>query len=262
MGCETATIGSLLEEHNLVQIAGISGTRVPADEAASLRPLVLSMQDQGGTQKTIDAAVQMVGEMLPRVNDVRRQPIPASQLILGTNCGGSDGNSGVTCNPALGVASDLLVAAGGTVVLGETTEIYGAEQLLTRRARTPRGGRQADRADRLVGVVHRSVRRHARQQSFARQQGRWPDDDLRKIARCRGQRGLDRFGRSLSICRRSDRPGPGGDGHARPRRAECHRHRGRRRAGDGLYDRPRQLFWLEADADDQSGQQHADVSSG
>jgi len=142
LGCETATIGSLLEEHNLVQIAGqsgqrVSGQHVPADEAANRRPLVLSMQDQGGTQKTIDAAVQMVGEMLARVNDVRRQPIPASQLILGTNCGGSDGNSGVTCNPALGVASDLLVAAGGTVVLGETTEIYGAEQLLTRRARTP-----------------------------------------------------------------------------------------------------------------------------
>ena len=57
--------------------------------------------------------------------------------MLGTNCGGSDGNSGITANPALGVASDLIVAAGGTVILGETTEIYGAEQLLTRRARTP-----------------------------------------------------------------------------------------------------------------------------
>ena len=58
-------------------------------------------------------------------------------MILGTNCGGSDGNSGVTANPALGVASDMLVAAGGTAILGETTEIYGAEHLLTRRARTP-----------------------------------------------------------------------------------------------------------------------------
>ena len=70
-------------------------------------------------------------------NDVRREPIPLSELILGTNCGGSDGNSGITANPALGVASDMIVAAGGTVILGETTEIYGAEQLLTRRARTP-----------------------------------------------------------------------------------------------------------------------------
>ncbi|HEY1784413.1 MAG TPA: altronate dehydratase family protein [Pirellulales bacterium] len=138
LGCETATIGSLLEEHNLVQISGVAGQRVPAGEAASRRPLVLSMQDQGGTQKTIDAAVGMIGEMLPRVNDVRREPVPVSQLVLGTNCGGSDGNSGVTCNPALGAASDLVVAAGGTVILGETTEIYGAEQLLTRRARTPK----------------------------------------------------------------------------------------------------------------------------
>jgi altronate hydrolase len=72
--------------------------------------------------------------MLPRVNDVRRVQLPAKHLILGTNCGGSDGNSGVTCNPALGVASDLIVQQGGTSILGETPEIYGAEHVLTRRA--------------------------------------------------------------------------------------------------------------------------------
>jgi altronate hydrolase len=137
LGCETATIGSLLEEHNLVQINGRSGPISLGGGAGNGRPPVLSMQDQGGTQKTIDAAVKLVAELLPRANDVRRQAIPASELILGTNCGGSDGNSGVTANPALGLASDLLVAAGGTVILGETTEIYGAEQLLTKRARTP-----------------------------------------------------------------------------------------------------------------------------
>jgi altronate hydrolase len=75
--------------------------------------------------------------MLPQVNAVRREPIPASEIVLGTNCGGSDGNSGITANPALGVASNMLVAAGGTVVLAETSELYGAEQLLTRRAKTP-----------------------------------------------------------------------------------------------------------------------------
>src|SRR5205085_7835275 len=101
------------------------------------RPPVLSMQDVGGTPKTIEAACRLVAEMLPRANDVERQGIPLSELILGTNCGGSDGNSGITANPALGVASDMLVAAGGTVILGETTELYGAEQLLTRRAKTP-----------------------------------------------------------------------------------------------------------------------------
>src|SRR5213075_1783519 len=75
-----------------------------------------------------------VAEMLPRVNDVQRTRLSAKHLILGTNCGGSDGNSGVTANPALGVASDMLVAQGGTSILGETPEIYGAEHLLTRRA--------------------------------------------------------------------------------------------------------------------------------
>ena len=81
--------------------------------------------------------MRLVAEMLPRVNDVRREPIPASEIMLGTNCGGSDGNSGITANPALGAAADMLVAAGGTVILAETTELYGAEQLLTRRAKTP-----------------------------------------------------------------------------------------------------------------------------
>ncbi len=129
LGCETATLGYLLDDQKLVQIGGASG--------GAKRPPVLSMQDVGGTTKTIEAAANLVAEMLPRANDVRRESVPLSELVLGTNCGGSDGNSGITANPALGVASDMIVAAGGTVILGETTEIYGAEQLLTRRARTP-----------------------------------------------------------------------------------------------------------------------------
>mgnify|MGYP001208106993 CR=1 FL=1 len=130
LGCETATLGYLLDDQKLVQIGG----RGAGD---ARRPPVLSMQDVGGTSKTIEAACQLVAEMLPRVDDTRRESVPLSELILGTNCGGSDGNSGITANPALGAASDMLVAAGGTVILGETTEIYGAEQLLTRRARSP-----------------------------------------------------------------------------------------------------------------------------
>ena len=98
---------------------------------------MLSMQDLGGTQKTIDEAERLVETLLPQVNAARRVTIPASEIVLGLNCGGSDGNSGITANAALGVASDRLVACGGTTILGETTEIYGAEQLLTRRARTP-----------------------------------------------------------------------------------------------------------------------------
>jgi altronate hydrolase len=129
LGCEVATLGYLLDDQKLVQIGG-SGR-------AAVRPPVLSMQDVGGTTKTIEAACRLVADMLPQANDVKRESVPLSELILGTNCGGSDGNSGITANPALGIASDMLVAAGGTVILGETTEIYGAEQMLTRRARTP-----------------------------------------------------------------------------------------------------------------------------
>jgi altronate hydrolase len=94
------------------------------------------MQEQGGTLKTVEAGVRKVRELLPLVNDVRRETIPASEIVLATNCGGSDGNSGITANPALGVASDMIVACGGTTILAETTEIYGAEHLLTRRAKT------------------------------------------------------------------------------------------------------------------------------
>ena len=111
--------------------------RAPSFRQRERPPAVLVMQDLGGTQKTIDEGVRLVGELLPRVNDCRRETIPASEIVLGTNCGGSDGNSGITANAALGFASDLVVRCGGTTILGETTEIYGAEQLLTRRARTP-----------------------------------------------------------------------------------------------------------------------------
>ncbi len=133
LGCETGTIGHLIEDQQLVQIAGVD----IASGALPQHPVVLSMQDLGGTQKTIDEAERLVESLLPQVNAVRREPIPASEIVLGLNCGGSDGNSGVTANAALGFASDQVVACGGTAILGETTEIYGAEQLLTRRARTP-----------------------------------------------------------------------------------------------------------------------------
>ena len=126
LGCEQVTMGHLISQERLVQIDGVSGERQG--------PPVFSMQDHGGTVKTVEAAVQKLTELLPIANDVCREQIPASELILGTECGGSDGNSGVTANPSVGVASDLLVAAGGTSILAETSEIYGAEHLLTRRA--------------------------------------------------------------------------------------------------------------------------------
>ncbi|HJT31877.1 MAG TPA: altronate dehydratase family protein [Pirellulales bacterium] len=132
LGCETAAMPYLVDNSGLVQING-TGRKLPP---------ILSMQECGGTTKTIEAAHRQIMGMLPAINDVRRVPIPASEIVLGLNCGGSDGNSGITANPALGVASDLLVAAGGTTVLAETSEVYGAEHLLMRRARTPEIGRK------------------------------------------------------------------------------------------------------------------------
>jgi altronate hydrolase len=94
----------------------------------------LTIQETGGTRKTIAAGIEAITKLLPLVNDVKRVPIPLSELTVGLQCGGSDGFSGITANPALGAATDLLVKQGGTALLSETPEIYGAEQLLVRRA--------------------------------------------------------------------------------------------------------------------------------
>jgi altronate hydrolase len=99
-----------------------------------------NMQDVGGTAKAIERGVALVRAMLPAANRVERVPVPASHLMLGLQCGGSDGYSGITANPALGNAVDRLVAHGGTAILSETPEIYGAEHLLTRRAVSPEVG--------------------------------------------------------------------------------------------------------------------------
>ncbi len=94
----------------------------------------LTIQETGGTRKTIAAGIEAIKKLLPAVNDIKRVPIPVSELVVGLQCGGSDGFSGITANPALGAATDILVKQGGTALLSETPEIYGAEQLLVRRA--------------------------------------------------------------------------------------------------------------------------------
>jgi altronate hydrolase len=113
------------------------------------RPMVQAMtiQDKGGTRRTVQEAAARVREMLPAADLVHRRPVPASRLIVGLECGGSDALSGITANPALGAAVDLVVGQGGTAVLGETPEIYGAEHLLTRRA----AGR--DVAEKLIACI-------------------------------------------------------------------------------------------------------------
>jgi len=132
LGCEVFQIERLKSKYGLI-------------EGDNFR--TMTIQDTGGTKKTIEAGVARIEEMLPRANQVRRETIPASELCLALQCGGSDGYSGITANPALGAAVDTLVRHGGTAVLSETPEIYGAEHLLTRRARTREVG------EKLVDII-------------------------------------------------------------------------------------------------------------
>ncbi len=131
LGCEQGTLDHLVRSQKLHQIACPGINAVDEDSVP-----VLSIQNAGGTRATVEHGCEIVASMLPRVNAARRTTVAASHLILATECGGSDGYSGITANPALGVASDMLVACGGTTILSETAEIYGAEHLLTRRARS------------------------------------------------------------------------------------------------------------------------------
>ncbi|MGF1622467.1 MAG: UxaA family hydrolase [Rhodomicrobiaceae bacterium] len=119
LGCEGFQIGRWKELYGI-------------EESDTFRSMTI--QEVGGTRKTVDQGMETIREMLPLVDKARRETLPASMLSLALQCGGSDGYSGITANPSLGYASDILVAHGGTAILAETPEIYGAEHLLTRRA--------------------------------------------------------------------------------------------------------------------------------
>jgi altronate dehydratase large subunit len=102
----------------------------------------LTIQEEGGSRATFDRGVDIARELLSEVSRARREPVPLSELILAVECGGSDAWSGVTANPATGIASDLLVQAGGAVILSEVTEFIGAEHLLAARSASAEIGRQ------------------------------------------------------------------------------------------------------------------------
>ncbi|MEO7403754.1 MAG: UxaA family hydrolase, partial [Burkholderiales bacterium] len=119
LGCEANQMGSLMMSQGLAE-----GTLLAT----------MNIQDIGGTKKCIEWGIGKVREMLPVANRVTREPVSAAHITIGLQCGGSDGYSGITANPALGAAVDILVRHGGTAILSETPEIYGAEHLLTRRA--------------------------------------------------------------------------------------------------------------------------------
>ncbi len=139
LGCEMMTVQGLLAD---LPVAG--DTLVEH----------LTIQETGGIRASVRAGVAAITGMLAEIEARRRRPVPVSELVLGLNCGGSDGYSGITANPALGIASDLLVAAGGTSVLAETPEVFGAEHLLTRRAVSEAVGRRLlDRIEWWQGYV-------------------------------------------------------------------------------------------------------------
>ncbi|SMH45982.1 UxaA family hydrolase [Azospirillum agricola] len=127
LGCEVLQIPRLKQVYGIV-------------EGEHFQSLII--QESGGTRKTVAAGVARVIEMLPFANAAQRETVPASELTLALQCGGSDSYSGLTANPALGAAVDILVRQGGTAILSETPEIYGAEHLLTRRAESPEVGRR------------------------------------------------------------------------------------------------------------------------
>ena len=130
LGCEVNQIGGLMNEQRL---------------AGRLR--AMDIQEMGGTRKTVEAGIAFVREALAEANNVKRETVSASELTIALQCGGSDGYSGISANTALGAASDLLVRHGGTVILSETPETYGAEHLLTRRATSREVG------EKLVGLM-------------------------------------------------------------------------------------------------------------
>ena len=119
LGCERNQISGVMSENGLTP-----GPKL----------LNFTMQETGGTRRTVEAGIEAVKELLPEANRVHRQPAPVSHLIVGLQCGGSDGFSGITANPALGAAVDILARHGGAGILSETPEIYGVEHTLTRRA--------------------------------------------------------------------------------------------------------------------------------
>jgi altronate hydrolase len=133
LGCESNQITDLLTAENL-----------------SENPLfqTFNIQDTGGTSKTVAKGIELIKGMLPHANNIERVDVPVSHLTIGLQCGGSDGYSGISANPALGVAVDLLVRNGGTAILSETPEIYGAEHLLTRRAASQYV------AEKLISRIH------------------------------------------------------------------------------------------------------------
>ena len=268
------TLGGYARHAELRRRAGgRPGLRGQPDQRAARRartctegPLLrtFSIQDTGGTAKT-DRARHRAGRArcCRTPTPSRAQPVPASHLIVGLQCGGSDGYSGITANPALGAAVDLLVRHGGTAILSETPEIYGAEHLLTRRAVSREVGEKlVARINWWEDYTAREQRRDE-QQPVARQQGGRADDDPREVAGRRRQGRHHQPGRRLRVRRAGDRARASST-WTRPATTRCRRP-GQVAGGANmivLHHRPRLGLRLRAVAVAQAGDQHARCGCG
>jgi len=143
LGCEVNQTSSLIENMDL-------------KEGSMFQ--VLNIQGSGGTGKTVRRGIAAIDNMLAKADSVRRVPVKANHITLGLECGGSDAFSGISANPALGAAVDLLISQGGTAILSETPEIYGAEHLLTRKAVSREVGPKTDRSYPMVGELYQPAK--------------------------------------------------------------------------------------------------------
>ena len=199
LGCEINQIGGLIEEQRL---------------AGRIRNM--DIQAMGGTRRTVEAAVGFVREVLAESNRVAREPVPASELTVALQCGGSDGYSGITANPALGAASDLLSPWRGGDPLGDAGDLRRRASADAPRG-LPRGGREAAGSHALVGGLHGAGGCGDERQSLPGEQGRRADHDPGEVARRDGQGRRHEPGRRGALRRAGDGAGLRVHGHARLR---------------------------------------------
>jgi altronate hydrolase len=246
LGCEVFQIDRMKDEYGMVE----------GDHFQTM-----TIQATGGTRKTVDQGIARIKAMLPVAARAKRETRPASEIVLALQCGGSDGYSGITANPSLGAAVDLLVKHGGTAVLAETPEIYGAEHLLTRRA-----------INRAVG--EKLVERIRWWEDYTKRNGGEMNNNpapgnkagglttiLEKSLGGRSQRRHDDLARGLRIRRTGQGKRLRFHGHARLRPGWRDRTGGRRLQRDVLHHRPRIRVRLQANAVDQTRHQYRDVPS-
>ena len=242
LGCEVFQIDRMKDEYGLAE----------GDHFQTM-----TIQATGGTKKTVAEGVDRIKAMLPVAARAKRETRPASEIVLALQCGGSDGYSGITANPALGAAVDLLVKHGGTGVLAETPEIYGAEHLLTRRAVNAKVGEKLVERIRWWEDYTARNRGEMNNNPSPGNKAGGLTTILEKSLGAAAKGGTTTHARGLRICRAGQGEGLRLHGHARLRSGRRHRPGRRRLQRHVLHHRPRFGLRLQADAVDQARDQQS-----